>query len=550
LLALVLNFLPVNALANSIDVEQHIDRIFEQWNTAASPGCAVGVAEDGRTVLERAYGMADLEHDIPNTPETIFEGGSVAKQFTAGAVILLAIEGELSLEDDVRKYVPEVPDYGFPITLRQLMTHTSGLRDWGSVASISGWGRGYRTHNHDHVLDIVGRQTALNFEPGQEYSYSNTGFNLLAIVVSRVSGLPFAEFSRLFLFEPLGMRNTEWRADYRKIVKGRSSAYTALDDGSFALNRPIEDVHGNGGILTTVGDLLVWTQNLVDGRVGGAEFVRRMHEPGRLRDGAGIRYAGGLMTQTFAGVPAVVHTGSTAGYRAFLGRYPDQDLTVAMLCNVTNVPTADTGGRIARVFLGDAAVDSVPPTGIGLSSTTLQNLAGFYVEPVTGSVVQWHMDGDALWVGDKKLVPLSETMFTDEAGDQQIVLSIATGGGRPTYSLETWQHRRRFEPIELWQPNETELRAFAGTYESDDAETTFVVTMQDGALMLWRRPNQAVRMMPIYSDGFKADDNVLRFRRDGSGRITGMSLSRSRVYDMRFGRAEREKRRSLSSASQ
>jgi len=275
------------------DANLRVDSIFAPWNSVRSPGCAVAVAQHGLTVLSRAYGMADLEHDVPNTPATIFEGGSVSKQFTAAAVILLVLDGKLSLDDDVREYVPEVPDYGATITLRHLLTHTSGLRDWGSVADISGWGRQNRTHTHAHVLDIVSRQSALNFPPGQEHSYCNTGFNLLAIVVGRVSGIPFAEFSRQRIFEPLGMTNTQWRDDYTRIVKGRSTAYQVNDD-RVSIMRPIEDVHGNGGILTTVGDLLIWNEALTDGRLGGPEFIRLMHEQGRLNDGRQITYAAGL----------------------------------------------------------------------------------------------------------------------------------------------------------------------------------------------------------------------------------------------------------------
>ena len=310
--------LPVHAQVPD-DAGQRVDEIFARWDSVTSPGCTVGVTKDGLTILERAYGMADLEHGIPNSTETIFEGGSVSKQFTAAAVVLLALEGKLSLDDDVRDYIPEVPDYGTTITLRHMMNHMSGLRDWGSVAGISGWGRGERSHGHDDVLDIVSRQSVLNFEPGHEYSYSNTGFNLLAIIVGRVSGTSFAQFSKERIFEPLGMKNTEWRDDYRRIVPGRSTAYSALPEGRWEINRPIEDVHGNGGILTTVGDLGIWNQALTDGRLGGTQFVRMMHRQGRLNDGSEILYAGGLQVRQFAGVRSITHTGSTAGYRAYLG---------------------------------------------------------------------------------------------------------------------------------------------------------------------------------------------------------------------------------------
>lgn len=330
-----------------------VDRAFQQWDNAESPGCAVGVAHGGRVVLSKAYGMADLEHDIPNSPATIFEAGSVSKQFTAAAVVLLAQQGKLSLDDDVRRYVPEVPDYGPTIKIRHLLTHTSGLRDWGSVAALSGWGRSARTHTHDHVLDILSRQRGLNFTPGDEYSYSNSGYNLLAVIVARVSGMSFAEFSRQNIFEPLGLRDTQWRDDYTRIVRGRSSAYAAGRAG-YTIDRPIENVHGNGGLLTTVADLLTWNEALAMGRLGGSAFVEEMHRQGVLNNGSRITYASGITVSSYRGVPEVSHTGATSGYRAFLARYPDQHIDVAVLCNASNVNPGSVGHLVADAFLGSA----------------------------------------------------------------------------------------------------------------------------------------------------------------------------------------------------
>ncbi len=249
-----------------------VDQVFARW-TDQTPGCGVGVSIKGRSVLERAYGMADLEHAVKNAPDTIFEAGSVSKQFTAAAVLLLAREGMLSLDDPVRKHIPELPDYGVPLTIRHMLTHTSGLRDWGNVAGIAGWPRTTRVHTHAHVLDIVSRQRSLNFPPGTRYSYSNTGYNLAAIIVSRVSGESFAEFSQKRIFEPLGMTRTSWRDDYTRIVRGRAIAYSDGRDG-FRLNMPFENVHGNGGLLTTVGDLLRWTANFAQPKVGDEGVVR------------------------------------------------------------------------------------------------------------------------------------------------------------------------------------------------------------------------------------------------------------------------------------
>ena len=204
------------------DLAARVDAVFASY-TADTPGCAVGVSKDGKEILTRAYGSADLEHGVANTADTVFEAGSVSKQFTAAAILLLAQAGKLKLDDPVRDYVPELPDYGTPeITLRHLLHHTSGLRDWGTVTFAAGWPRGSRVHTHAHVLDVLSRQKSLNFPPGAEYSYSNSGYNLMAIIVERVSGKTFAQYTRDVIFEPLGMTHTEWRDDYTRIVKGRA----------------------------------------------------------------------------------------------------------------------------------------------------------------------------------------------------------------------------------------------------------------------------------------------------------------------------------------
>ncbi len=535
-IGLLATALPLTSQAPA-DANVQVDRIFARWDSVDSPGCAVGVAQHGLVVLSRAYGMADLEHNVPNTPSTIFEGGSISKQFTAAAIMLLALDGKLSLDDDVRKYVPEVPDYGVTITLRHLLTHTSGLRDWGSVAEISGWGRQSRTHTHAHVLDIVSRQSALNFPPGHEYSYCNTGYNLLAIIVGRVSGMSFAEYSRQRIFEPLGLANTQWRDDYTRIVKGRSTAY-AVRDSNVSIMRPIEDVHGNGGILTTVGDLLIWNQALTDGRLGGPEFLRMMHDQGRLNDGRQITYAAGLQVEPFFGVPSITHTGSTSGYRAFLGRYPDQGLSVAMLCNASNVSTSGAGGLIAQVFLADALQDPVVPAGVALSADALSRLTGLYRDTQTGDPMHLAVEDGQLRMDSRvTLVPLSQTEFQVGFGDRRFEFQ-ATGRGRPTIVVRSAGFDDgTYEPVDEFQPTGADLRAYEGEYYSNDAETLFAVVVENDSLMVRRRPDARFRLSPVYRDGFEAAQlGLIRFERDGAGRVIELRLRQSRVYDMRFQR--------------
>jgi CubicO group peptidase (beta-lactamase class C family) len=379
----VVLFSAAAAAAQPAVPEKAVDQIFARW-TRSTPGCAVGVASGGTPVLMKAYGMADLEHDVPNTPDTVFESGSIAKQFTAMAILLLQQDGKLSIDDPVRKYIPELPDYGVPLTIRHMLSHTSGLRDWGSVAGIAGWPRTSREYTHGHVLDIVSRQKSLNFTPGTQYSYSNTGYNLSAIIVSRLSGMSFAEFSQRRIFEPLGMTRTHWRDDHQRIVKGRAIAYTPAGD-TYRIEMPFENVHGNGGLLTTVGDLLRWNENYVHPKVGDAALVTLQQTRHRFNDGTEHNYALGLMVNSLGGVKNVNHSGSTAGYVTHLNRFPETQLSVAVLCNVSSGAATRAAHDVSLLYLGDRAGkpapppqrDPEPPT-IAVPTAALQELAGRY----------------------------------------------------------------------------------------------------------------------------------------------------------------------------
>ena len=346
------------AQAVAVVPDKAVDDIFAKWSSS-TPGCAVGVAIGGKPVLTKAYGMADLEHDVRNTSDTIFEAGSLSKQFTAMAVMLLAKEGKLSIDDPVRKYIPELPDYGVPLTIRHMLTHTSGLRDWGSVESIAGWPRTTRVYTHAHVLEIVSRQKSLNFTPGDHYSYSNTGYNLSAIIVSRVSGMSFADFSKQRIFTPLGLTHTSWRDDHTRIVKNRAIAYSD-ERGEFHIEMPFENVHGNGGLLTTVGDLLKWNENFVHPMVGDASIVSAMSTPGKFNDGTPEDYGFGLMVGELRGVKNINHSGSTAGYRAHLNRFPDAHTSVAVLCNVSSGDATRAANRVSELYLADRLKPATP----------------------------------------------------------------------------------------------------------------------------------------------------------------------------------------------
>jgi CubicO group peptidase (beta-lactamase class C family) len=518
-----------------------VDSLFARWNTKSTPGCAVGVSRGGRSIFERAYGMADLEHDVPATPATIYEAGSVSKQFTAAAVVLLAQDGKLSLDDDVRTHIPEVPDYGTPITIRHLLTHTSGLRDWGSVAAIAGMPRGSRAYTHAHVLDIVSRQKALNYPPGAAYSYTNTGYNLLVMIVDRVSGMPFAEFTRTRLFEPIGMRRTQWRDDYTRIVKDRAIAYEARFDGGLSMDMPFENVHGNGGLLTTVGDLLLWTENLETGKVGGPTFVKEMHRQARLTNGREIVYASGLRVTRYNDIPEVSHTGTTAGYRAFLARYPQQRVAVALLCNTGSASSTALGHAIADAFLG-AAVRRVaspqPPAGIAVPAEALRANAGLFRDSISGESIRLVVADGVLRIDrGAALIPLTRTTFQVGNSARRLEFERLPGSTRPRIrETNDPEDAVVYEPVPEFTPTPVDLGAYVGEYYSADAEVSLTATVENGELVLRRRPASRMRLTPVYADAFDGPFGRIRFMRDATGRITELSVRQERVWDLRFTR--------------
>jgi CubicO group peptidase (beta-lactamase class C family) len=486
----------------------------------------VGANVKGETVVRRAYGMADLEHDVPNTPDTIFEAGSVSKQFTAAAVVLLARDGKLSLDDPVRKYVAELPDFGAPITIRQMLNHTSGLRDWGNLAGIAGWPRTTRVHAHAHVLDILSRQRALNFPPGSRWSYTNSGYNLAAILVSRVSGMSFADFTRARIFEPLGMKDTSWRDDYTRIVKRRAMAYSPGQGSTFTINMPFENVHGNGGLLTTIGDLLTWNANYAKPRVGDAAFVAELERRLTLNDGRSHEYALGLYVDTYKGVREVDHSGATAGYSAHLGRYPDQDVSVAILCNVAGANATALAKAVAELYL--TGLRTTPPTASHtLTDTETVRLVGMYRSVNPATLVTIASDGKGLRAQNGPLVAKSPTRLEDGVFTYEF---NGSGQVRQTDEFGTVDVYDKVEPV---KPSVEQLKAYEGRYVSEEIETTLTLRVEDNRLVIRRRPDLVSRLTPVYADAFTGLGWVI-FSRDASGRIVGLGVNQDRVWNLRF----------------
>jgi CubicO group peptidase (beta-lactamase class C family) len=376
-----------------------VDSIFAPYASSRSPGCAVGVTRNGAVVLAKGYGMADLEHDTPITRDTRFYIASLSKQFTAMAVVLLAHEGKLTLDDPLRKWVPEVPEFAKAITLRHLLYHTSGLRDYFTLLAVSGWpSDGQLTEGQ--FLELIGRQKGLNFQPGEEFLYSNTGYVLLSIVVRRASTMPLREFALERIFKPLGMTHTEFRDDHTALIQQRAVGYQPVGS-TYRISQPEFDVIGDGGMYSTVEDLVKWDANFETGWVGDRDGIAQLESPGTLNGGQKIPYALGQAIGTFHGLRTFSHGGAYGGYRSTLTRFPDKGMSVITLCNTAAAPST-LAEQVARVYLGIAAEKASVST-IDLSATLM-----------TSGASQAPHDSTSARQRNDRLMRLAGTYYSDE----------------------------------------------------------------------------------------------------------------------------------------
>jgi len=371
--------LPVSTMRAQATIAEatarRIDSVFARFKSDG-PGCALGVFQGGRIVYEHGYGSANIEYGIPITPRTPFIMGSVSKQFTAAAIALLVERGRISLDDDVRKYVPELPDYGQRLTIDELVHHTSGVRDFWALVDAAGmrFDDGYTV---DDVVRFAARQRQLNFTPGTEYNYSNTGYVLLGVIVQRATGMSLRKFAANEIFGPLGMNDSHYHDDHTEPVRGRAIAYqpAAAKLGQWRIDVWNNDIVGQGGVMTTVEDLQKWDENFYTGKVGGRPFLARQLTRGKLADGKTIAYAFGLEIGEYRGLPTVEHTGSTGGYRTDITRFPGEHTSVVTVCNVTTANAAGLAHRVADVVLASRFTKPAPET-----ITAASRLAGASID--------------------------------------------------------------------------------------------------------------------------------------------------------------------------
>lgn len=516
-----------------------VDAFLAQWDKNDMPGCAVGVVKDGRLVYKRGFGMANLDYDVPNTPLTRFNLASVSKPFTAFSIALLAQQEKLSLDDDIRKYVPEIPKYDETVTIRHLIHHASGIREYEALVLFGGLSTD-SAHSSKAILNMLARQKNISFKPGAKYQYSNSGYFLLGIIVERVSGKSLRAFAEENIFKPLGMKNTLFFDNRFEVVKNRAHGYQIGPDKSIRARSSLHNLVGAGGVLSTVEDLYLWNQNFYEPKVGNKELIQLLTTPGTLNSGEKMAYAFGMWRGEYKGLPLITHSGNMFGYRARIGSFPDQKLTVIALSNNMAIFPSVIVEKLADIYLEGQLKPDVPspkkvaetlPPAIALSEKEALRYAGMYANLETGKVFKLSFkDGKLINSGLLKneipVMPISENRLLLVAGTDVTELNpvfnnsgtiseikILTKSGKPDI----------FMPVKPPFDSPQQLSEYAGTYYSDEFDADYKISLKGNNLSLQIGENLEPQLTAAYADVFTTAGGQinLSFTRDGQGKIAG-----------------------------
>ncbi len=513
-----------------------VDSVFARFDRTESPGCAVGISQRGRPVYVRGYGMADLQNRIAIAPTSIFHVASISKQFTAISVALLAEEGKLSLDDDVRKHVSELHDYGVKLTVRQLIHHTSGLRDQWNLLRYAGW-RGDDVITEGDVLDIISRQRGLNFKPGDEYVYSNTGYTLLAVIVKRVSGKSLREFAEERIFAPLGMRDTHFHDDHTMIVPGRTSAYEPRSGGGWSISIPVFDTYGATSLFTTAEDLLTWEANLDTPRFGSPALWRAAATSAALNDGTPTNYGYGLVLARWRGQEAIGHNGADAGYRSAVERYPAHALAIAVLCNLANSNPGALLRSVATVLLEE----KLPRPEVNVraqphvaSRAALEKWVGTYRDTVSHFVLRVSLAGDTIRANGQTIALGSDTTGVLGTNPGWVALRAGPDGSMQIAVEPKALRTTRFIRQDAAVTTPAALAAFAGSYYSAELDVRYELVPRDSTLVRTQRKMEDATLLPAGRDAFTAAGTAVLFTRDKRGKVASFTVNDGRVRGVRF----------------
>lgn len=517
-----------------------IDEVFKAY-TATTPGCAIAVAQGGTVVLQKGYGLANMEYAIPITPQTIFHIASESKQYVAFCILLLEKEGKLSLDDDIRKHLDFVPNLGHTITIRHLIYHTSGLRDQWQLLGNAGWQLD-DVITQEHVIKLVSKQAGLNFAPGEEWMYCNTGYTLLAEIVGKVSGLSLRQYAQQQIFGPLGMNDTHFHDNYREIVPGRAYSYHPGGENRFNHAVLSYSTVGATSLFTTVLDEVKWLNNFKTGQVGGREIVEKMLQTGVLNDGRKLNYAFALNIGKYKGWQQIGHGGGDAGYRTFAVRYPEKDLGIVVFSNLGSVDPTGLANRVADLLIGDPKEEPKPSDDYFTDSVLLKKIPGRYYSERGDQAEFFWKDGHLYrrnpngFTGELKFYKESDSRYKTPNG----AVYIFDDKSRAADSIGTMRIEVPNSIIVMnRQPkiDQTITEAFAGKYFNSETEAFYYVTYKDGALKLGHRKYPTVDLKYIAPDQFTVPFwwmGHIRFIRDKKQKVVAFEVNAGRVQHLRY----------------
>lgn len=526
---------------------EQVDKLFFQWSKPDSPGCSLAVIKEGHIIYKRGYGMANLDYGIPISSVSVFNIASVSKQFTAMSIALLAKQGKISLDDDIRKYLPEMPIYPKPITIGNLIYHTSGIREYSHLMQLAG--TKFETATDNEVFKILARQKKLNFPTGNEYLYSNSNYFLLAQIIKRASGESLREYAGENIFRPLGMSSTNFLEDSTAVIKNRAAGYSARPNGGFAVETANSDRVGDGGLLTTIEDLALWDRNFYENRLGGGPaLIKQFLSPGSLNNGERIDYAFGLELERYMGLDTFTHGGAFDGFNADMIRFPDQHFSVICLCNTSNIESGRLTRQVADIYLGDqfklsgqtAALPS--PKAIDVSESELAAVAGSYFNSDNNNFRRVYVKAGKLiysrGASESELLPIGYRRFLMQGAPGVEISFKSPQPGTPLQMFTSVDGVivMAHDSVKPAAYTPKQLTIFAGSYHSNEIDATYTITLSGDQLKLARKNvDGETPMVTQFADAFSAaGTGSFRFLRKPDGKVTGFLLSTGRVRNLHF----------------
>lgn len=529
---------------------KEIDKLFSEWDKPGSPGFSLAIVSHGRIVYKQGYGMASLEHGVRISTKSVFDIGSTSKQFVAFCLAILEKKRKLSLEDSVQKYIPELRKYKYPVTIRHLIHHTGGVRDYLTLMELAGM-RFENEYPDEEIIGLIARQKELNFKPGEEFLYSNSGYLLLGEIVKRVSGKSLRDFADKNIFSPLGMRNTHFHDDFTEIIKNKAMGYSTAG-GMFKVDSSLFDVVGDGGVNTTVEDLFLWDQNFYRNRLagGGQGLIKTIMTPGTLNSGRVLNYAYGLFVNDYRGVKMVSHGGAWVGYRSELIRLPQKSLSVICLSNLAQTAPTRLAKQVVDICLNKdlTGLATSPEHGVkhkvGMPAGEMKNKTGFYYNNESESFLEISIKSKKMFLKDDEstypLAPVGPCCYAVPSGSREI--RFVKSSAKTLHIAMKKQNVRSgiYQKISPQTIPADKLRALSGEYYCDELGVAYKVTMAEGGLCLVRNSGKKERLRSVCGSLFAGEQISVKFI-PGTDRIMDcFYLNAGRVTNLCFKRASPE----------